>query len=97
MRAPQEQKRRVDAFVVIRDAMRDKSTVALGRVVLSKRERVPILQPWGRGPSQDDAALPIRGPGRRGVFRRHPGRQDSQRHVGVRRAYPGRPCDGRGI
>jgi hypothetical protein len=47
MRGPQEQKRRVDAFVIIRDAMRDKSMVALGRVVLSKRERVPILQPWG--------------------------------------------------
>jgi DNA end-binding protein Ku len=29
--------------------MRGKSMVALGRVVLSKRERVIMLQPWGKG------------------------------------------------
>ena len=29
--------------------MRGKSMVALGRVVLSKRERVVMLQPWGKG------------------------------------------------
>jgi DNA end-binding protein Ku len=34
---------------VIRDAMHDKGMVALGRVVLSKRERVLMLQPWGKG------------------------------------------------
>lgn len=39
----------LEAFCVIRDAMRDKKMVALGRVVLSKRERVVMLQPWGRG------------------------------------------------
>jgi DNA end-binding protein Ku len=39
----------LDAFAVIRDAMRDKSMVALGRAVLSKRERVLMLQPWGKG------------------------------------------------
>jgi DNA end-binding protein Ku len=39
----------LDAFAVIRDAMRDKGMAALGRVVLSKRERVLMLQPWGKG------------------------------------------------
>jgi DNA end-binding protein Ku len=39
----------LDAYAVIRDAMHDKSMVALGRVVLSKRERVVMLQPWGKG------------------------------------------------
>ena len=39
----------LDAYAVIRDAMQDKSMVALGRVVLSKRERVLMLQPWGKG------------------------------------------------
>jgi DNA end-binding protein Ku len=39
----------LDAFAVIRDAMHDKGMVALGRVVLSKRERVLMLQPWGKG------------------------------------------------
>jgi len=38
-----------EAFAVIRDAMRGKSMVALGRVVLSKRERVIMLEPWEKG------------------------------------------------
>src|SRR5476649_1427170 len=38
-----------EAFAVIREAMRGKGIVALGRVVLSKRERVIMLQPWQNG------------------------------------------------
>jgi DNA end-binding protein Ku len=38
-----------DAFAVIREAMRGKGMVALGRVVLVKRERVIILEPWDKG------------------------------------------------
>jgi len=38
-----------DAFAVIRDAMRSKALVALGRVVLSKRERVMALEPYDKG------------------------------------------------
>jgi DNA end-binding protein Ku len=38
-----------EAFAVIREAMRGKDVVALGRVVLSKRERVIILKPWDKG------------------------------------------------
>ena len=38
-----------DAFAVIREAMRGKGMVALGRVVLAKRERVIMLQPWDKG------------------------------------------------
>lgn len=38
-----------DAFAVIREAMRGKGQVALGRVVLSKRERVIMLEPWDKG------------------------------------------------
>ena len=37
------------AFAVIREAMRGKDMVALGRVVLAKRERVIMLQPWDKG------------------------------------------------
>ncbi len=33
----------------IREAMRGKGMVALGRVVLAKRERVIMLQPWDKG------------------------------------------------
>ena len=38
-----------DAFSVIREAMRGKGIVALARVVLAKRERVIMLQPWDKG------------------------------------------------
>ena len=38
-----------EAFAVIREAMRDKGVVALARVVLAKRERVIMLQPWDKG------------------------------------------------
>lgn len=39
----------VEAFAVIREAMRDKKMAALARVVLAKREHVIMLQPWDKG------------------------------------------------
>jgi DNA end-binding protein Ku len=38
-----------EAFAVIRDAMRGKGMVALGRIVLHKREHVIALEPFGKG------------------------------------------------
>src|SRR3984893_14009325 len=38
-----------EAFAVIREAMRGKAMVALGRLVLSKRERVIALEPYDKG------------------------------------------------
>jgi len=38
-----------DAFSVIRDAMRDKDKVALGRIVMAHREHVIAIQPFGKG------------------------------------------------
>jgi DNA end-binding protein Ku len=38
-----------EAFAVIREAMRGKGLVALGRLVLSKRERVIALEPYDKG------------------------------------------------
>jgi DNA end-binding protein Ku len=38
-----------DAFAVIREAMRGKGMAALGRVVLAKRERVIMIEPWDKG------------------------------------------------
>jgi DNA end-binding protein Ku len=38
-----------EAFAVIRDAMKGKGVLALGRVVMSKRERVIALEPHGKG------------------------------------------------
>jgi Ku protein len=39
----------IDAFAVIRDAMKDRDRVALARVVLSNRERVVAIEPLGKG------------------------------------------------
>ena len=38
-----------EAFAVIREVMRHKGMVGLGRLVLSKRERVIALEPYGQG------------------------------------------------
>src|SRR6266702_4505401 len=38
-----------EAFAIIREAMRSKRMVALGRLVLSKRERVIALEPYDKG------------------------------------------------
>jgi DNA end-binding protein Ku len=38
-----------EAFAVIREAMRGKDMVALGRVVLAKRERVIMIEPFEKG------------------------------------------------
>jgi DNA end-binding protein Ku len=38
-----------EAFAVIRDAMKGKGVVALGRIVLNKRERVIAIEPFGKG------------------------------------------------
>jgi DNA end-binding protein Ku len=39
----------IDAFAVIRDAMKDKGRVALARIVLSNREHVIAIEPLGKG------------------------------------------------
>jgi DNA end-binding protein Ku len=39
----------LDAFAVIRDAMASKKMVGIGRVVLQKRERPILLEPFGKG------------------------------------------------
>ena len=48
-----------DAFAVIREAMRGKGMVALGRIVLAKRERVIMLQPWAKGLMGHHAPLSV--------------------------------------
>ncbi len=39
----------VEAFAVIRDAMKDKERVALARIVLTNREHVMVIEPLGKG------------------------------------------------
>jgi DNA end-binding protein Ku len=49
-----------EAFAVIREAMRGKGMVGLGRLVLSKRERVIALEPTTRGCSVRRCAIPTK-------------------------------------
>jgi Ku protein len=44
-----EGKAGVDAFAVIRDAMKDKDRVALARIVLTNREHIISIEPLGKG------------------------------------------------
>ena len=39
----------LDAFAVIRDAMKDRDRVALARIVLTNREHVMAIEPFGKG------------------------------------------------
>lgn len=38
-----------EAFAVIRDAMKNKGRVALGRIVFANREHILAMEPWGKG------------------------------------------------
>ena len=48
-----------DAFAVIRDAIGKMNMVALGRVVLTRREHVIALEPRGRGLIRDDSSVSV--------------------------------------
>src|SRR3954449_10681813 len=76
-----------EAFAVIRDAMRGKDMVALARIVLAKRERVVMLQPWEKGLIAT-TAVSLRGAGHEGLLRRHTRDEATARHAPTRRAHP---------
>jgi DNA end-binding protein Ku len=46
--APQDKVSR-EAFAVIRDAMREKEKAGLGRLVIFRKERVALIEPFGKG------------------------------------------------
>ena len=46
--APQDKVSR-EAFAVIRDAMREKEKAGLGRLVIYRKERVALIEPFGKG------------------------------------------------
>jgi DNA end-binding protein Ku len=52
-----------EAFAVIRDAMKKKKMVGIGRVVMARRERVMMLEPFGKG-IMGTLLLPRSGPTR---------------------------------
>ena len=83
-----------EAFAVIREAMRGKGLVALGRVVLAKRERVIMLEPWDRGLTATTLRYPYEIRDAEGVFRHYPEREARARYAQARPADPAEQNDG---
>ena len=63
----------LDAFAVIRDAMASKKMVGVGRVVLQKRERPILLEPFGKGLRGMTLRYPYEVRSESGILRGHPG------------------------
>ena len=83
-----------EAFAVIRDAMKKKKMVGIGRVVMARRERVMMLEPFGKGIMGTTLHYPVRDP-RRGIgVRGHPGDEaagpDGRARGGDHRSHVGR-------
>src|SRR5258708_21507887 len=76
-----------EAFTLIREAMRGKGMVALGRLVLSKRERVIALEPYDKGLLGTTLRYPYEV--RNAKVRRPAGAGARARHAHARRADPG--------
>jgi hypothetical protein len=68
-----------EAFAVIRDAMREKDVVGLGRVVLARRERPILVEPMGNGILWYHLAVQSRGQGGSRLLRRHSETQITRR------------------
>ena len=77
-----------EAFAVIRDAMRGKGMVALARVVLAKRERVIMLQPWDKGLMGTTLRYPYELRELEGILRRSTDSESRTGYAEDRTAYP---------
>jgi DNA end-binding protein Ku len=77
----------VDAFAVIRDAMKDQDRVALARIVLTNREHIIAIEPLGKGLLGTTLRYPYELRCGR-VFRRHQEPEDLERHGRPRKPYP---------
>jgi hypothetical protein len=75
-----------EAFAVIRDAMKKKKMVGIARVVMARRERVMMLEPFGKGIMGTLLLYPLRDQGRRRCLRGDPGAETARANGG--------PCRG---
>ena len=83
-----------EAFAVIRDAMRGKEMVALGRVVLAKRERVIMLEPWEKGLMGTTLRYAYEVRKADDLFRRHRGHQGGRARCSSSPSISWRPSSG---
>ena len=78
---------------MIREAMRGKDMVALGRVVLAKRERVIMLQPRGKGLMATTLRYPYEIRDTKEYFERHSRPEGRAGHAQAGRADPSEQVD----
>ena len=74
----------VQAFAVIREAIRKEGMVAIGKVVFTTREHVIALQPRDKGMLGMTLRYPYEIRKAKRLFRRHPRREDPQGHARAR-------------
>lgn len=77
----------LDAFAVIRDAMKDQDRVALARVVLSNRERIVAIEPLGNGLIATTLRYAYEVRNEEDFLRRHQDTENLEGHGRTRRAY----------
>jgi DNA end-binding protein Ku len=82
-----------EAFAVIRDAMKKKKMAGIGRMVMARRERVMMLEPFGKGIMGTLLLYPYEIRGEEPVFEEIPEMKLPEQMVARRRYY--RPHDGR--
>jgi DNA end-binding protein Ku len=72
-----------EAFAVIRDAMKKKKMVGIGRVVMARRERVMMLEPFGKGIMGTTLHYPYEIRGEEAVFEEIPDLKLPDQMVGL--------------
>jgi len=72
-----------EAFAVIRDAMRKKEMVGIARVVMARRERVMMLEPFGKGIMGTTLHYPYEIRGEDAVFEEIPDLKLPEQMVGL--------------
>jgi DNA end-binding protein Ku len=72
-----------EAFAVIRDAMKKKKTVGIARVVMARRERVMMLEPFGKGIMGTTLHYPYEIRSEESVFEEIPGLKLPDQMVGL--------------
>ena len=78
----------IDAFAVIRDAMKDEDRVALARIVLTNREHVIAIEPLGKGLLGTTLRYPYELRDEDDLFRRHQDPENLQGHGRTRQPHP---------
>src|SRR3981081_2568526 len=78
----------IDAFAVIRDAMKNKDRVAMARIVLTNREHVRAVEPLGKVSARRTSGIYYKCGEKNKIFQQYKESKDIKRHVRPREPYP---------